>query len=171
MTTRGPVHISEIAREALADLWDRTCKYRAAHGEPPPPEHLNPCNYQPKEHPMNDRYATSPTTRRAPNPHDTAKAVFRPAIVRESADWLQQMHGKEHAGEPGFAAAVDLLNDYATQAAEAPSANLLDHATAAYFRQAADGVERVGYTGAATHLRHVADDYDSGTESPSTTSF
>jgi hypothetical protein len=49
MSSRGPVHIGELARESLADLWDRTCKYRAARGEPPPPDHLNPRNYQPKE--------------------------------------------------------------------------------------------------------------------------
>lgn len=123
-----------------------------------------------KETLMNDRYATNPAVRRAPNPHDTAKAVLRPAIVRESADWLQQMHGKEFQGQPGFAAAVDLLNDYATQAAEAPSANLLDHATAAYYRQAADSLDNAGHYGAATLLRHVADDYD-GADSSSTPSF
>lgn len=122
---------------------------------------------------MNDRYATIPTARRTPNPHDTAKAVLRPAIVRESADWLQQMHGEEFGDQPGFAAAVDLLNDLAAQAAKTPSANLLDHATAAYYRQAADSLDNAGHYGAATHLRHVADDYDGGldAESSSTESF
>lgn len=44
MAGRGPdpVHISELVSRALADLWKRTCRLRAARGEPPPPEHLNP---------------------------------------------------------------------------------------------------------------------------------
>ena len=116
---------------------------------------------------MSDRYATEPTTRPAPNAHDVAKAVLRPAIYAEAADWLQQFHGKEHRNEPGFAAAVDLLNDLVSQAAAAPGANLLDHATAAYARKNAESLENAGHYGSATLLRHVADDYDGGLDTDS----
>lgn len=49
---RGPVRWGELTEEILADLWDRTCKYRAAHGEPQPPEHLNPIHYLPEARSM-----------------------------------------------------------------------------------------------------------------------
>jgi len=45
---RDPVHISVIAAEALADLWERTCEYRRKTGQPLPPEHLNPNRKAPR---------------------------------------------------------------------------------------------------------------------------
>ncbi|GAA2159235.1 MULTISPECIES: hypothetical protein [Glycomyces] len=48
--SRGvPVHISLIASNVLSMLWAKTCSWRAARGEDPPPEHLNPNRTRPKE--------------------------------------------------------------------------------------------------------------------------
>jgi len=109
---------------------------------------------------MNDRYATAPTSHRIQNPHDVAKAVLRPDVYTELHDWLRETH-PGFADDSGFRAALDGIKGRALAAAEAPSARLLDHITAAYYRQAADSLERAGYSGAATLLRHVADDLDS----------
>lgn len=116
---------------------------------------------------MNDRYATNPTSRRAPNPHDTAKAVFRPDVYTELHDWLRETHPGLTEHDAGFRTALDGIKERALAAAEAPSARLLDHATAAYYRQAADSLDNAGHYGAATLLRHVADDYDGGLDADS----
>jgi hypothetical protein len=113
---------------------------------------------------MSDRMTTETTTRPAPNPHDTAMAVFRPEIYGEAADWLEQTEPGLFANNPGYGVAVQKLRARQADAALAPGAGLLDHASAAYARSFADRLEATGYTGAATLLRHVADDYDGGTD-------
>lgn len=120
---------------------------------------------------MNDRYATQPTTRRTPNPHDVAKAVFRPDVYTELHDWLRETNPGLAEHDAGFRTALDGIKERALTAAAAPSARLLDHATAAYFRQAADSLDNAGHYGAGTLLRHVADDYDGGLDAVSTLSF
>jgi len=107
---------------------------------------------------MSDRYATEPTTRPAPNPHDTAMAVFRPEVYSEAVDYLSAFD----SDLDGLTAddAIARLRARRDEVAAAPSAGMLDHASAAYARWFADRIEATGYTGAATLLRHVADDFD-----------
>ena len=112
---------------------------------------------------MSDRAAaTEPTTRPAPNPHDVAKAVLRPAIYAEAFDWLKETNPGLYLHDHGFRIALDKLMELVLQAQDAPSADLLDHATAAYTRKNAESLENAGHYGSATLLRHVADDYDGG---------
>lgn len=111
---------------------------------------------------MSDRYATDTGTRPAPNPHDVAMAVFRPEIYGEAADWLEQTNPGLARQNPGFKVALDKLRARRSETAKAPGAGLLDHATAAYYRKAADSLDNAGLHAAATLLRHVADDYDGG---------
>jgi hypothetical protein len=113
---------------------------------------------------MSDHYATETETRPAPNPHDVAMAVFRPEIYGEAADWLEQTNPGLTKQNPGFKVALDKLRARQKETAAAPGAGMLDHASAAYARHFADRIEATGYTGAATLLRHVADDFDGGSD-------
>lgn len=111
---------------------------------------------------MSDRYTTVTGTRPAPNPHDTAMAVFRPEVYSEAADWLEQTNPGLARQNPGFKVALDKLRARQKETAAALGAGMLDHASAAYYRQAADSLENAGHYGSATLLRHVADDFDGG---------
>lgn len=111
---------------------------------------------------MSDRYATEATTRPAPNPHDTAMAVFRPDLYTEAIDWLTEMHPDHYAYNAGFRDAVSHLKRRQAEVAAAPSAGILDHATAAYARLFRGKLLQEGYAGAAQVLGDLADDYDGG---------
>jgi hypothetical protein len=111
---------------------------------------------------MSDRYATEATTRPAPNPHDTAMAVFRPDLYTEAIDWLTEMHPDNFAYNAGFRHAVRKLQARQAEVAAVPGAGQLDHATAAYARLFRDKLLQEGYAGAAKLLDHLADDYDGG---------
>jgi hypothetical protein len=112
---------------------------------------------------MSDRYPAE-TNRPLPNPHDTAKAVFRPMVLEEAIDWLRETNPGLFNQNAGFRVALDKLAALVEQTSAVPSARLLDHATAAYYRQAAASLDNAGHYGTATLLRHVADDYDGHTE-------
>jgi len=114
---------------------------------------------------MSDRYATEPTTRPTPNPHDTAMAVFRSEVYTEAIDWLKEQHHGSYSRGGGFQIALDRLTARRDEVATAPGAGLLDHASAAYARWFADRLEATGYVGAAGLLRHVADDFDGAADS------
>ncbi|MEU5155601.1 hypothetical protein [Glycomyces sp. NPDC021274] len=109
---------------------------------------------------MSDRYATEPTTRPAPNPHDTALAVFRPEVYSEAVDYLSAFD----SDLDGLTAedAIARLRARRDEVAAAPGAGMLDHATAAYYRQAAASLRNAGHEHSARLLEHVADDLDGG---------
>jgi hypothetical protein len=113
---------------------------------------------------MSDRYATEPTTRPAPNPHDTAMAVFRPEIYAEAADWLEQFDPNAAKSDLMYSAAIDRLRARRDETAKAPGAGMLDHATAAYYRKAAASLRSTQYGDAALLLEHLADDLDGGSD-------
>lgn len=112
---------------------------------------------------MSDRQHIDSPPRRDQNPHDVAMAVLRPEIYTEAADWLRETNPGLTAQNAGFNVALDKLAARAKDAkAQAPG--LLDHVTAAYYRQAADSLENAGHYGSARLLRHVADDLDGGSD-------
>lgn len=113
---------------------------------------------------MSDRYATDTETRTTPNPHDVAMAVLRTEVYAEAVDWLRETSPDLYRNDRGFRIAVDRLVERAEHTADAPSAGMLDHASAAYARFFADRLVATGYAGAAQLLRSVADDFDGGTD-------
>jgi hypothetical protein len=103
-------------------------------------------------------------TRQAPNAHDTALAVLRPEIYTEVHDWLREMNPGLYHQNPGFRIALGKLAKRRDEVTAAPSAGMLDHATAAYYRDAAATLERLGgvHEKSARLLRSIAIDLDGG---------
>lgn len=118
---------------------------------------------EPKGTPMTELIITDTATRPVPNPHDVAMAVFRPEVYGEAVDWLEQMNPARLKADAGFRVAVGKLRARQHETAAAPAAGMLDHATAAYYRQAAASLRTVdGHEHSARLLEHVADDLDGG---------
>lgn len=92
------------------------------------------------------------STRPAPTAHDTAMAVFRPAVYTEAVDWLREFHPDHYAHNPGFRDAVAHLESRRDAVAKAPGAGVLDQVTAAYYLQAAADLRRTGVHEAAARL-------------------
>lgn len=103
-------------------------------------------------------------TRPAPNAHDTAMAVYRPEIYTEVHDWLREMNPVLYHQNAGFRIALGKLAARRDEVAKAPSAGLLDSVTAAFYRDAAATLERVGgvHDASARLLRSLAIDLDGG---------
>lgn len=99
-------------------------------------------------------------TRRASNAHDTAMAVFRSEVYTEAVAYLSAS-GSDLDGLTADDA-IALLRARQAEVAAAPGAGMLDHATAAYYREAAASLRNAGHDHAARLLEHFADDLDGG---------